>query len=221
MDTSFWSHLTDLLPKIRTRLQLSGLVITVGAFVAVRTIAPNAIKAQISAGAIGVAFVVFGQVFQVLKDFPEKDRAKVVITLFVVFCFFVLFLVGLTSVLVIKATEPVSWLTFLATTRKESDGTFRDLSCIGPSRGISTPMTLEFEFAEEIIGEPIIEQQSGNSPRPVSYSVVRHIDRTFTVTISDPPLERDVLYVVETASKSSSNGLVRVTCLDCPPPLQE
>ena len=82
-------------------------------------------------------------------------------------------------------------------------------------------MTLEFEFAEEIIGEPIIEQQSGNSPRPVSYSVVRHIDRTFTVTISDPPLERDVLYVVETASKSSSNGLVRVTCLDCPPPLQE
>src|SRR5271168_4736999 len=93
IDASFLTRLVDLLPKIKTRLQLSGLAIAVGAFVALRTIAPNAINAQISAGSIGVVFVIFGQVFSALKDFPAAQRAKLIITLFIVFCVFVISLI--------------------------------------------------------------------------------------------------------------------------------
>jgi hypothetical protein len=102
-DTSFLSRLAGLLPRIKTRLQLSGLAIAVGAWVAVRTISPNALKAQISAGAIGIAFVVFGQVFSALGTFEAAQRAKLIIALFVIFCIFVLSLIVVTSLFVLNA----------------------------------------------------------------------------------------------------------------------
>jgi hypothetical protein len=121
MVPSFFVHLVESLPRLRTRVQLFGLVVTVGAFIAVRTIAPNAMRAQISAGAIGVAFIVFGQVFSVLKDFPEKHRAGLILALFVVFCGFVISLIYATSKFVVaaatpvqmRASVPVGWQIFL------------------------------------------------------------------------------------------------------------
>jgi len=83
------------LPGIKNKFQLTGLIVGIAAFVAVRVAAPDAIVAQVSAGAIGILFLIFGQIFQAIPHFPENDRVRLVITLFVAFLLFILSLVGI------------------------------------------------------------------------------------------------------------------------------
>ena len=96
METLF-ARLVELLPRLKTRLQFFGVVVMLGAYIIVRQIAPNATKAQLTAGAVGIAFIVFGKVFSVLKDIPANQRAALILGLFVVFCCLVIFLTYATS----------------------------------------------------------------------------------------------------------------------------
>ncbi len=93
----WFTRLVQALPGIRNQIQLTGLVIGVAAFVAVRFAAPDAVVAQISAGAIGVLFIIFGQVLQpiIMNGIPSESRVKFIITLFILFVFFILSLVGM------------------------------------------------------------------------------------------------------------------------------
>lgn len=97
----------NLIPRIKTPIQLAGLALAIAAVIAIRSVVPGATKAQISAGAIGVVFLVFGQVFAALGSFPQKDRVKLVVSLFSIFCAFVIALVVVTSILVAKTMESV------------------------------------------------------------------------------------------------------------------
>lgn len=92
---SWFTDLVAGLPNIKTKFQLTGLIIGLAAFVAVKFAAPDAVIAQISAGVIGVLFLVFGQIFQAIPQFREADRFKLVISLFVTFVLFILILVGM------------------------------------------------------------------------------------------------------------------------------
>lgn len=105
-DPSWLSRLVQILPQIKGRFQLAGLAIVVAAFVTVHAVAPSAVKAQISAGAIGVLFIVFGQVFTALDRFPAAHRAGLIITLFVLFCVFVLSLIVVTSIFIRDDKSP-------------------------------------------------------------------------------------------------------------------
>lgn len=60
--------------------------------IATHLAAPNAITAQVTAGSIGVLFIVFGSVFSRLEKFPLKQRARLVLVLFPTFCVFILVL---------------------------------------------------------------------------------------------------------------------------------
>src|SRR5438874_11323207 len=86
----FLHSLVEALPKLRTKIQLSGLVVTVAAFVITKLAAPSSVPAQICAGAIGILIIVFAQFFENLQKFPEQRREHVFIKLFVVFCIFLL-----------------------------------------------------------------------------------------------------------------------------------
>lgn len=90
---SWFTDLVQTLPNIKTKFQLTGLIVGVAAYVAVRFAAPDAVVAQICAGSIGVLFLVFGQIFQAIPHFPAGDRVKLVITLFITFVLFILILV--------------------------------------------------------------------------------------------------------------------------------
>jgi hypothetical protein len=92
---SWFTDLIQALPTIKTKFQLTGLLVGVAAFVAVRFAAPDAVVAQICAGSIGVLFLIFGQLFQAIPNFPAPDRVKLVITLFIAFLLFILCLVGI------------------------------------------------------------------------------------------------------------------------------
>ena len=95
--TGFLAQITNVLPHLRNRFALIGLVVAVAGFVATQVVAPEYIHAQIAAGTIGVLFLVFGQVFHHLGSFPEAERTRLITRLFLVFVTLVLALIGLTG----------------------------------------------------------------------------------------------------------------------------
>lgn len=95
--------LANLIPRIKTHIQLAGLIAAIATVIAIRSALPSAVNAQISAGFVGVTFLIFGQVFAAIGNFPQKDRTKLILGLFAIFCIFVLALVALTSLFVVHA----------------------------------------------------------------------------------------------------------------------
>jgi hypothetical protein len=93
----FFGQIASILPKLRNRFALIGLVVAVAGFVATRIVAPEYVHAQIAAGTIGVLFLVFGQVFHHIASFPEAERTRLITRLFIVFVLLVLALVALTG----------------------------------------------------------------------------------------------------------------------------
>src|ERR1017187_6325715 len=88
--------LANALPRLKTRIQLAGFVVVAAVLVAtMRAQSPEYLQTEITGGAIGVLFIVFGQVFASLADFPEQHRARLIVTLFVLFICFVLALMSL------------------------------------------------------------------------------------------------------------------------------
>ncbi|MGK7057861.1 tetratricopeptide repeat protein [Bradyrhizobium sp. 1050_B9_N1_2] len=96
------SNLANVLPNIKTPIQLSGLVATAVVFLLVRTAAPENVPAQVSGGLIGVCIIAFTLVFNFLHLFASRDRPKVILTMFVVFCVVVVVLVLITGYLVLS-----------------------------------------------------------------------------------------------------------------------
>ncbi|MGO8627721.1 hypothetical protein ACC807_14955 [Rhizobium ruizarguesonis] len=98
--------LSNLLPKLRTRIQLSGLliIVVVGAFVALAK--PGDYIALALVGGVGVGFVVFGQLFHFLTAFDAGSRPAVFLISFIAFLLFIIALLVLLIVRVQAAPEP-------------------------------------------------------------------------------------------------------------------
>jgi hypothetical protein len=101
---SIWTSLAQGLPKLKTRLQLTGLVILVGGFLVARSVAPEEVHAQICVGVIGVLFLVFGQVFNAIRDIPELERARLLFRLFLVFAVLVVALIVATGYFLVQGS---------------------------------------------------------------------------------------------------------------------
>src|ERR1044071_1938508 len=100
---TWFTDIIKALPGVKNKFQLTGLIVSVAAFVAVRFADPNAVVAQVCAGAIGILFLIFGQIFQAIPHFPEHDRVKLVITLFIAFLLFTLSLVWIVANTIVGA----------------------------------------------------------------------------------------------------------------------
>jgi hypothetical protein len=82
--------LSELLPKLKTTLQLSGLALGLVFGLFVHFVKPGDNVALITAGSVGISLVIFGQLFHFLKEFRAIDRPKVFLFSFVMFCGFTL-----------------------------------------------------------------------------------------------------------------------------------
>lgn len=82
------AKLIEILPRIRTKIQLTGLAVAIVGFLLIRVASPTALSAQLTLGSIGIVLIVFAQVFHFLKDFPAKSRLTLVLALFFGFLFF-------------------------------------------------------------------------------------------------------------------------------------
>ena len=135
-------RLAQVLPKLKTKLQLTGLIALVGGVIATRAVRPSAVLAQISAGAIGVLFLIFGQVFSSLGQVRPDQRAQLIYRLFIIFVVFILALVLLTGVFLVHGgnspSQPSQIITPAQRTRQElgvtlvfamsQDGTIKQIS---------------------------------------------------------------------------------------------
>jgi hypothetical protein len=164
-DMSWFTKLLEVLPNIRTRLQLSGLVVAVAAVVATRAVVPQAVNAQLSAGAIGVLFIVFGQVFSSLKDFPEHERSRLVLVLFGFFCVFVVTLVVTTGLFVSRAgaTNPTDKVVTFGLS-----GSFDNGYTYSPASTVTLDVTTGLEVSADVTIEETGEIFSGQPVYQIS-----------------------------------------------------
>lgn len=101
-------RIVQVLPRLKTKLQLTCLIALIGGIIATRSLRPSAVLAQISAGAIGVLFLIFGQVFGGLGQVRPQERAQLISRLFVIFVVFILALVLLTGIFLARGGNSAS-----------------------------------------------------------------------------------------------------------------
>lgn len=98
----------ETLPHIRTRVQLTALVVAVAGVSLIRVSSPDAVRAQIAAGSVGVCLVVFAQVFHFIHQIPARSRLTLVLGLFVAFLLFSIAMgVVITTDLHARDSEPL------------------------------------------------------------------------------------------------------------------
>src|SRR5262249_32549541 len=97
----FLERLILVLPKIKTKIQLTVFALIVVAIVATRLARPDNVPAQIAGGAVGLVILFFSQLPELVKNAPEDRRVKLVISLFSIACIFVLGLAALTVYLLL------------------------------------------------------------------------------------------------------------------------
>src|SRR5260370_40793276 len=95
MDINHYGEiLARVLPKVKTKLQLSGLVVGVVIMMVAHFAKPGDTVAMLIAGSVGVSIVIFGQLFHFLGSFRPQDRPLVFLLTFAMFCVLVLALLA-------------------------------------------------------------------------------------------------------------------------------
>ena len=88
--------LTKQIPRLKTKLQLTAFITSAAVIFLLRVVVPDNIPAQICSGLIGISLIVFAQIFRFLDSFPARDRGRVVLRLFGLFCVVTITLLALT-----------------------------------------------------------------------------------------------------------------------------
>lgn len=197
----FGQVLSELLPKIKTKLQLSGLALGLAFALFVHFAKPGDTFALLTAGSVGISLVIFGQLFHFLKDFAEHDRPRVFLLSFTAFCVFTLSLLVVTLLLVRKPSMSI--------TKYDPPPDVEAAShAPGPEPQASKPTTLT--SAENIRpvtkpaaappkvahAEPLADASSGEELVLPERDVPRNADYTFSIVDDVPTLKARLMYLV-------------------------
>ena len=98
----------SILPKLKTPLQLTGLLVTIIAALIVKIISPDNVAAMMSAGMIGVGLIIFATMFMVLPLILETQRAIFFVAMFLIYAVVTGYLVNLTYLYVRNAQLSLS-----------------------------------------------------------------------------------------------------------------
>ncbi|MGE0260297.1 MAG: hypothetical protein AB7T18_16260 [Alphaproteobacteria bacterium] len=101
--TLLFARLSNTLQKLKTPIQIFGLLIIVGGIIAYRTVPPEYVRGVFAAGSMGIFFIIFGQVFSALPSFPDSQRGLVVIMLTLIFSIYTFGALALTAYFVATA----------------------------------------------------------------------------------------------------------------------
>lgn len=86
-----FEKLVEVLPRIKTKIQLIGLIVIVGGVITTRSLAPEQLPVAFIIGGVGILFVAYAQIFPSLKDFPENQRVfLILVSLAMMMAFFTL-----------------------------------------------------------------------------------------------------------------------------------
>lgn len=93
---SFGKTLSNVLPKLKTSIQLTGLVVGLAFALIANFSNPGDTTAMLTGGSVGISIIIFGQLFHFLKDFDRAARPLVFLVSFGMFCVFTLSLLAMT-----------------------------------------------------------------------------------------------------------------------------
>jgi hypothetical protein len=98
-------RLVTILPKLRNKVQATGLAVIVAAVIATRSLAPTDIPAQLAAGSVGILVLIFGQTFSFLNLIPARNRAAYILSMFFGFLLFAASMTVVTIYLVLDKPD--------------------------------------------------------------------------------------------------------------------
>ena len=101
-EESLLGRLVDTLPRLRTKMQVLGLLILVVGFVVSQSIPPERVRGTLAAGSVGVFILIFGQVFQSLQHIPARQRHKLILGLAALFVVLVLAALAVAAYLFVR-----------------------------------------------------------------------------------------------------------------------
>jgi hypothetical protein len=107
-DTSIGNQLADVLPKLRIKLQITGLAVMVVTSLLLHFAQPGNTAAMLTGGAIGICIIIFAQLFHFLRDFAESSRAPTFLGSFAMFVLVVLSLLAVTVMLLGRPSMTVT-----------------------------------------------------------------------------------------------------------------
>jgi hypothetical protein len=93
---AFVEKIVGVLPRLRTPLQLAGLLVCVVAVLIVKIISPDNVAAMMSAGMIGVGLIIFATMFMILPLILQRQRAFFFGFMFLVYALITAYLINLT-----------------------------------------------------------------------------------------------------------------------------
>jgi hypothetical protein len=174
MDINHYGEiLARVLPKVKTKLQLSGLVVGVVIMMVAHFAKPGDTVAMLIAGSVGVSIVIFGQLFHFLGSFRPQDRPLVFLLTFAMFCVLVLALLAALTFRI--QDKPSMVIRPYAPTSSEKDSA----SKIGSNTGIissaaaSTVKESALEAADKVIRLTLPDDDpkgDGNDIRSADYT---------------------------------------------------
>jgi hypothetical protein len=92
-----WTNLILALPKLKTGIQLVGFLVLVAGFISYQQVPQDRVPGVIAAGAIGVLFLIFGQIFRLAERSEPLQDPRFISTIFLIFCLFIIILFGVAS----------------------------------------------------------------------------------------------------------------------------
>ena len=149
--------LSEVLPRLRGRIQLSGLIIIVVVGALVSFARPGDYLGLILVGGVGVGFIVFGQLFHFLTSFKDDSRPTVFL---VSFLSFLLFIIALVALFVVHVEPRPSFFINQARAASFDDddkaGVFSEVQDVGDEIGkkVSLPKITYAEDVQYTFSEP-------------------------------------------------------------------
>jgi hypothetical protein len=109
------TKLVEVIPRLKTPIQLAGFALAIAATIVIRLTNPGAEKLQIGAVVAGIVFIFWGQFFVALPHYPKETRAGLTIASFLIACIFllcvlaILTVVGVTTAPSVTINIPKGW----------------------------------------------------------------------------------------------------------------
>src|SRR5215469_14409162 len=99
--------LQRLIPRIRTLMQLTGLITGLLVFFLAKALSGTSVLPLLLGGLIAVCLLYFSLIPNIIAHFPSRDRARLITTLFGMFCALFALVIAATLVFVFMSTKAI------------------------------------------------------------------------------------------------------------------
>jgi tetratricopeptide (TPR) repeat protein len=183
--------LQRLIPRIRTLLQLTGLIAGLLVFFLTKALSGTSVLPLLLGGLIAVCLLYFSLIPNIIEHFPRGDRARLITTLFGMFCALFALVIAATLVFVFMSTKAIG-AEFVSTMRERLNERVARLE----ARDAEIKHLQDIALSENDVTEWIAFQKERDSLASQKSNILR--------MVADPAQEQDILKAFK--SIGANNG---------------